>query len=101
MPTATDEMQDALALEISLIQGCGLEAERCVAVAGSLDGLRLVVPEANHPDMFATITETHRCARFLEGLAQESAIYQDRVPIVLDHLNVLLPSLSKIGRAHV
>ena len=95
MPAAADEMQDALALEISLIQGCGLEAERCLEVIRCLQGLRLCVPEANHPEMLATIDETNNCSQFLDNLAQESAIYQDRVPIVLDHLNVVLPSLAK------
>jgi hypothetical protein len=99
MAGAADNAQDALAVELRLLTGCGHEAERCRAVANSLDGLRLVVPEANHPDMYLAIQEMQKCGRFLDGLAQESAIYQDRVPIVLDHLNVVLPSLSKSLRA--
>jgi hypothetical protein len=95
MPGASDNMQDALAVELRLLTGCGHEAERCRTVAVSLEGLRLVLPEANHPEMFATIDETRKCGRLLDGIAHESAIYQDRVPIVLDHLNVVLPSLSK------
>lgn len=95
MPGATDNMHDPLAVEVRLLTGCGVEAERCRTVAVSLEGLRLVVAEANHPDMFATIDEMRRCGRLLDGIAQESALYQDRVPIVLDHLNVVLPSLAR------
>lgn len=95
MPSAADEMQDVLAVEMRLLRGCSLEAKRCQTVAGSLEGLRMVVQEANHPDMHDTMREMDKCGRLLNSLAHESAVYQDRVPIVLDHLNVVLPSLSK------
>lgn len=84
-------------LEQLIIRGCSLEAKRCGIVAESLEGLQMVVTEANNPEILATIQELSRCGNLLHDLADGLVTfdYQYHRPIAITYLDVMLPSLSK------
>lgn len=82
-------------IDTHLFRGCSLEAARSDTVAFQLDGLRNALVEANNPHMAALIDEIRACAFYLRELVDLSHVYQDRAPVVLNHLNVVLPCLSR------
>jgi hypothetical protein len=69
-------------------------------VALQLEGLRFALGKEENSDVhIATIVDTIRaCARLLRELADLSQIHQERIRIVLNHLNVILPCLSRTLR---
>ncbi|KAF5023336.1 hypothetical protein F66182_4644 [Fusarium sp. NRRL 66182] len=82
-------------LELHLLQGCYLEAERAERVALHLTGLRNALPDGPHTTLFVTTEEIRVSGQLLRELAECSQIYLARVPIVLDYLEILLPCISK------
>jgi len=84
-----------LPVEAHLLQGCCREAERAELTALSLDGLRMVLPESFHGHMIMVSEEIRNGSLLLRDLADRSQVHIARVPVVLDHLNVLLPCLSR------
>lgn len=87
-------------IEVHLFGGCCLEAQRSDTVALQLEGLRFALGKEENSDVhLATIVDTIRaCARLLRELADLSQIHQERIRIVLNHLNVILPCLSRTLR---
>ncbi|RGP65311.1 hypothetical protein FLONG3_9287 [Fusarium longipes] len=82
-------------LELHLLQGCCLEAERADLVAIQLLGLRNALPEGNHTHLMMTIEEIRASAQLLFELPEYCKVHFSRVPIVLDYLEILLPCLSR------
>ena len=82
-------------VEVHLLTGCCHEAERAEIVWFRLDGLKSALGQDGHPHLNMTIDELRVTTRVLRELADLSQVHQDRVPIVLDHLNIILPSLSR------
>ena len=92
------DMDVALPVEQHLLNGCCLEAQRAENVALQLEGLRNALADASSAPLTLIIEEVHNSARFLRELADLSQMHQDRVAIVLNHLNVVLPCLSRTLR---
>jgi len=84
--------------ELTLIQGCGSEAERASIVASGLDQLRMALTESFHGHITTLVEEIRTSSRLLRELADRSQVHRSRVPVVLDHLNVLLPCLQRTLR---
>lgn len=82
-------------LEVHLLSGCCLEAERADVVAFHLEGLRNALLEPAHPHLSVTIEEIRTSAQLLRELADNSQVHFTRVPVVLDYLNIILPCLSR------
>lgn len=80
--------------EVQLLQGCCLEAERSDTVWLRLEGLHNALG-VRDPHLVATIEEIRASSRTLRELADLSQVHQDRVPVVLNHLNIVLPCLSR------
>ena len=80
---------------MDLLEKCAQEAERADTVWTHLSGLRATVPDISHPHLTGTIDEIRACSDLLRQVANLSQIHQDRMHLVLDYLNMLLPSLSK------
>ena len=98
-PVVADQNSfDPFLVEMGLIYGCEHEAKRCREVANMLDDLRLTVPEADHQLLFTAHYEIRKCVIQLESISQSSTIYQGRTYLILGHLNIVLPSLSKCLR---
>ncbi|KAK0733333.1 hypothetical protein B0T26DRAFT_632503 [Lasiosphaeria miniovina] len=85
-------------VEPHLLQGCCREAERADLVALGLDQLRAALQESFHGHMIALAEEIRRSSRLLRDLADRSQVHISRVPVVLDHLNVVLPCLCRTLR---
>ncbi|KAK3394626.1 hypothetical protein B0H63DRAFT_506302 [Podospora didyma] len=79
-------------------KGCCREAERAEIVALGLDQLRLALPVSFHTHLIALTEEIRSSSRLLRDLADRSQVHISRVPIVLNHLGVLLPCLCKTLR---
>lgn len=82
-------------LELHLLQGCCLEAERADIVAMQLLGLRHTLPDGNHSHLMMAIEEIRASAQLLRELPEYCSVHFSRVPIVLDYLEILLPCLSR------
>lgn len=82
-------------VDAHLMKGCCVEAERADAVWFRLEGLRTALPGSSHPHLVATIEEIRTSSRTLRELADLSQVHQDRVPVVVSHLNIALPCLSR------
>ena len=89
---------EAASFDVKLFSGCALEAQRAETVALQLEGLGNSLNESSLVHMALIIDEMHWTAAFLRELADYSQIHQDRIPIVLNHLNVILPCLSRTLR---
>lgn len=79
----------------NLLQGCYIEATRSDDVKTRLAVLRGLLPEASRVGLRETIEEIRSSSRFLREIADFSQINQDRVPAILDPLNIVLPCLSR------
>ncbi|KAL9484786.1 hypothetical protein ACSS6W_003575 [Trichoderma asperelloides] len=89
-------IEDAGAMvDAHLLKGCCLEAERSDSVWLRLEGLFLALPEANRRQLRSLIDEIRTTSLILRELADLSQVHQDRVPLVLDPLNTVLPCLSR------
>lgn len=93
------ELSLAQPLDLELFTGCCVEAERADVVSLRLEGLRLALQADGDSHLTATIGEMKTSSRYLRELADLSQVYQDRVPIVLDLLHIILPSLQRTLRA--
>ncbi|RKL16810.1 hypothetical protein BFJ68_g4898 [Fusarium oxysporum] len=82
-------------LELHLLQGCCLEAERADRVAAQLLGLRNALGEGTHTHLLMTMEEVSISGQLLRELAEYSKVHFSRVPVVLDYLEILLPCLSR------
>ncbi|KAI1023153.1 hypothetical protein LB503_000702 [Fusarium chuoi] len=82
-------------LELHLLQGCCLEAERADRVAVQLLGLRNALGEGTHTHLLMTMEEVSISGQLLRDLAEYSKVHFSRVPVVLDYLEILLPCLSR------
>lgn len=89
---------EAASFDIKLFGGCALEAQRADQVALQLEGLGHSLAEASIGHLAIIVEEMHWTATFLRELADYSQIHQDRIPIVLNHLNVVLPCISRTLR---
>ncbi|SPO00898.1 uncharacterized protein DNG_03646 [Cephalotrichum gorgonifer] len=78
-----------------LLHGCIREAERCGLMSYSLDGLRNALPEHYHAHMIGLSEEIRVSSRILRDLVDRSEAHFSRVPVLLQHLNIILPCLSK------
>ncbi|KAK5651732.1 hypothetical protein OQA88_11694 [Cercophora sp. LCS_1] len=90
----TSSRQDSQ-IDMHLLQGCCREAERADLVALGLDQLRAALPETLHGHIVMLSEEIRGTSRLLRDLADRSQVHYSRVPVVLDHLNVILPCLSR------
>ena len=82
----------------AVLQGSCLEAERARQVTELLKGLRNSIPESLHPHLNGLIGECQMTAKNLRDVADKSQVLLNRVPQVIDYLNVLLPCLSRTLR---
>lgn len=89
---------EAASFDIKLLSGCALEAQRTDLVALQLEGLGYSLSESGLGHLSIIVKEMHLTARFLRELADYSQIHQDRIPIVLNHLNIVLPCISRTLR---
>ncbi|KAK4207321.1 hypothetical protein QBC37DRAFT_97120 [Rhypophila decipiens] len=87
-----------LPTEVTLMQGCSSEAERASIVAGGLDLLRAALAEKFHGHITTVAEEIRTTSRLLRELASRAQVHRSRVPVVLNHLNVLLPCLQRTLR---
>ncbi|KAH8788459.1 hypothetical protein F5883DRAFT_5748 [Diaporthe sp. PMI_573] len=78
-----------------LLHGCFLEADRADRVAQGLDALRESLAHSFHGPMFLLIEEVWQSGRLLRELADRGHVHVSRVTVVANHLNVVLPGLSK------
>lgn len=89
---------EAATFDIKLFGGCALEAQRADTVAIQLEGLGNSLTEAGVGHLTVIVGEMQLTAYFLRELADYSQIHQDRIPIVLNHLNIVLPCISRTLR---
>jgi hypothetical protein len=95
MEYAIVEVDKTPPVEVVLLRGCILEAERADTVWLRLDGLRKALAEKGHVYLNATIAGIRLGSGLLRELADLSQIHQERIPVTLDHLNIVLPCLSR------
>lgn len=89
-----DHTNVGIPCEMQLFQGCCHEAERAAIVAMALDQLREALPESFHGHLIALAGGVRDSSRRLRDLANPSQPHVERVPLVLNYLNILLPCLS-------
>lgn len=92
------EMEYTGQIDAHLLRGCCIEADRAEIVSYSIEGLRNALPDQFHPHMTAVIEEVRSSSRILRDLADRSQVYFNRVPIMLNYLNIVLPCLSRTLR---
>ncbi|QPH01111.1 hypothetical protein C2857_005310 [Epichloe festucae Fl1] len=81
--------------DVSLLQGCYLEAQRSDDIWLKLEGLRIAINEPSSSHLAVTITSIRTGARRLRHLADVAQVHRDRVQFVLNPLNTVLPCLSR------
>ncbi|KAK3956351.1 hypothetical protein QBC32DRAFT_330990 [Pseudoneurospora amorphoporcata] len=81
--------------EIQLFQSCCHEADRAAIVAVALDQLREALPESFHGHLIALAGGIRDSSRRLRDLASHSQSHTERVPLVLNYLNIILPCLCR------
>jgi hypothetical protein len=81
-----------------LVQGCWREADRADIAALRVEQLRVVLPESLHGHMIFLIEEMRGSGRLLRDLGDRSQVHISRAPIVVSHLNLVLPCLCKTLR---
>ncbi|KAI8270821.1 hypothetical protein K4K58_006611 [Colletotrichum sp. SAR11_239] len=84
--------------DFHLLRGCCLEAERADMVSVHLEGLRQALPETYGGHLAMLVEEMRSSARVLRDLADLSQMHFNRVPILLNYLNIVLPCLSRTLR---
>ncbi|EQL01705.1 hypothetical protein OCS_02581 [Ophiocordyceps sinensis CO18] len=82
-------------MDVHLLRGCCVEAGRSDVVSRQLEGLRCALGDASDAYLTTVIEELKAGSRVLRELADLSQIYQDRVPLILEPLNIALPCLSR------
>lgn len=78
-----------------LLHGCFLEADRADRVAQGLDALRQSLAHSLHGPMILLTEEVWQSGRVLRELADRGHVHASRATAVANHLNVVLPGLSK------
>lgn len=78
-----------------LLHACLREAEKCEIASFGLEGLRNALPENHHPHMSILVEEIRASSRILRHLIDRSHGHLARVPVLLEHLNIILPCLGK------
>ncbi|KAG8165168.1 hypothetical protein KVR01_005443 [Diaporthe batatas] len=78
-----------------LLHGCFLEADRADRVAQGLDALRQSLAHSFHGPMILLAEEIWQSGRVLRELADRGHVHASRAAAVANHLNVVLPGLSK------
>jgi hypothetical protein len=81
-----------------LLHGCFQEADRSRVVAMNLEGLRAALAESYHAQITALIEEIRTTSNILRQLFERAGAFFNRVPVVLDYLNIVLPCLSRTLR---
>ncbi|KAG5983098.1 hypothetical protein E4U54_006286, partial [Claviceps lovelessii] len=81
--------------DLTLLNGCYLEAQRSDDIWSKLEGLRVAISEPPNSALAVTIAEIRSGARFLRHLADVAQVHRDQIQFVLNHLNTLLPCLSR------
>lgn len=87
-------MELAGPFDLHLLRGCCVEADRSDLVWFQLEGLRTAL-NMNEPHLTAVIEEIRTGSRALRELADLSQVYRDRLPLILNPLNIILPCLSR------
>jgi hypothetical protein len=82
-------------IEIRLLEGLWIEAERADRVAASLGGLRSVLAGSFHGHLIAVCDEIRSSSSRLRELSDCSQIHAGRLPSVLHYINLVLPCLSR------
>ncbi|PNY23355.1 Uncharacterized protein TCAP_06694 [Tolypocladium capitatum] len=82
-------------IDVHLLRGCCLEAERSDVVGYQLEGWSNALNEFSNPHLTAVISEIKTGSRILRELADLSQVHKDRVPLILNPLNIVLPCLSR------
>ncbi|KAH0528121.1 hypothetical protein TsFJ059_003023 [Trichoderma semiorbis] len=95
MELGSPKEDPAALVDAHLLKGCCLEAERSDSVWLRLEGLFLAIPEPNRRHLKPLIDEIKTSSLILRELADLSQVHQDRVPLVLDPLNTILPCMSR------
>ncbi|CAL3964136.1 unnamed protein product [Diplocarpon coronariae] len=75
--------------------GCWQEAQRADKAAVQLQRIREELGPECFEHITAVIREIESCSRLLRDLYDLFPIYQSRIPIIINHLNLILPSLCK------
>ena len=78
-----------------LLRGCCREAERSDVVWYQLEGWRIALRELSNPHLTAVIAEIKTGSRLLREVADLSQVLRDRVPLILNPLNIILPCLCR------
>ncbi|POS77013.1 hypothetical protein DHEL01_v204590 [Diaporthe helianthi] len=78
-----------------LLHGCFLEADRADRVAQGVDALRQSLAHSLHGHMILLAQEVWQSGRVLRELADRGHVHASRATAVVNHLNVVLPGLSK------
>lgn len=89
-----DHTNVGIPCEMQLFQSCCREAERAAIVAMALDQLREALPESFHSHLIALAGGVRDSSRRLRDLANHPQPHVERVPLVLNYLDILLPCLS-------
>lgn len=84
-------------IEVTLLRGCFLEADRSQVVAYHLEGLRAALL-VQYPHLTVTIDEIRIGSRLLRELGDHAQVHFSRIPVVLDYLEIILPCLSRTLR---
>ena len=81
-------------------EGCNIEAQRCDAVSLQLQGLGFAIHENNNSHLNSIIEGIEGCARLLLQFADFLQIRhpQDTFTVAFNHLNLILPCLSRTLR---
>ncbi|OHE92323.1 hypothetical protein CORC01_12385 [Colletotrichum orchidophilum] len=87
--------QNLRRIDYRLLQGCCLEAEHADIVSVSMEGLRMTLPEAFGGTITTLVDEIRKSGMMLRDLADRSQMHFNRVPILLNYLEILLPCLSR------
>ncbi|KYK56882.1 hypothetical protein DCS_03888 [Drechmeria coniospora] len=82
-------------IELQLLRSCCVEAERSDLVWFQLEGLHIALSDISSPYLTALIEEIRVSSRALRELADLSQVHHDRVPLILNPLNSILPCLSR------
>ncbi|PHH73581.1 hypothetical protein CDD82_5381 [Ophiocordyceps australis] len=78
-----------------LLRGCCLEAQRSDSVSRQLNTLSSALGDCAKSHLASIVQEIATGARLLRELADLSQIHLNRVPLILNPLNVVLPCLSR------
>ncbi|KAK2591139.1 hypothetical protein QQS21_011177 [Conoideocrella luteorostrata] len=81
--------------DITILDGCYLEAQRSDDISLKLEGLRIALNEPSNSHLALTISEIRSGAHLLRHLADVAQVHRDRVQFVLNPLNAVLPCLSR------